>query len=70
MSDSNNTVTEQARAEGRSVKELAEEVSTKGLYIGVSALFLANAFGAFATTIPSFVFGLLLLVALVIDAYN
>jgi hypothetical protein len=68
MSDESNT--EKVRKGGRKVSELAEEVETKGLYIGIAGLFLLNSAGAFAASVPGFVFVVLFGAAVLIDAYN
>jgi hypothetical protein len=52
------------------LKELKEEVQTKGLYVGLALLFVANAAGVFAASIPSIIFVALFLVAVGIDAYT
>lgn len=49
---------------------LAGEVQTKGIYVALALLFVANAAGVFAASIPSIIFVALFLVAVGIDAYN
>lgn len=54
-----------ARLEG-----LAGEVQTKAIYVALALLFVADAAGVFAASIPAVIFVALFLVAVGIDAYN
>lgn len=42
---------------------------TKGIYVALALLFVANAAGVFSASIPSIIFVVLFLVAVGIDAY-
>lgn len=52
------------------MKSLAEEIQTKGLYVALALLFVADAASVFAESIPAVIFVALFLVAVGIDAYN
>ena len=65
MSKDNKSELAKERLEG-----LATEVQTKAIYVAVALLFVADAAGVFAASIPAVIFVALFLVAVGIDAYT
>jgi hypothetical protein len=49
---------------------MMEEIDTKGLYIALALLFVADAAGVFAASVPVVIFVALFLIAVGIDAFN
>lgn len=52
------------------VSTLTEELQTKGIYVALAILFVADSAGVFAQSVPSIIFVALFLVAVGIDAYS
>jgi hypothetical protein len=52
------------------VSTLTEEIQTKGIYVALAILFVADSAGVFAESVPSIIFVALFLVAVGIDAYS
>jgi len=63
--DTSQTELAKERLEG-----LSGEVETKAIYVAIALLFVADAAGVFAASIPAVIFVALFLVAVGIDAYN